>query len=63
MKKNIGYNLSDCGTNNANSKLTEEQVIEIRKKLIPYAAMARKYKVNICTIKDVIRNRSWKHLL
>lgn len=53
----------DIGT----SKLTSEQVKEIRSKFKPRVytrkMLAEEYGVKDCTIKDIILKRSWTHLL
>lgn len=55
------------GETNGNSKLTEEQVREIREKYIPnkykQQKLAEEYNVNHSTIYKVINNESWKHIL
>ena len=57
------------GANNAFSKLTEEQVIEILIEFRdnpPYygqlTEIGKKYGVTKYTISDIKRNRSWKHI-
>ncbi len=57
---------SNKGVKNPISKLTEEQVIEIRRLFKP-REMGRKklaeiYGVKPTTIKDIIQRRSWNHL-
>ena len=46
------------------AKLTEKQVIEIRRKYIPYKYPAQKlandYKVKIWAIQDIVRYKTWK---
>ena len=53
------------GSSNPTSKLTEDQVREIRSlhrpRIYTYAMLAAKFKVKPCTIKDVI-HRTWKHI-
>lgn len=51
------------GINNGKAKLTEDQVIEIRKN--PSASrvkLANQYGVSETTIREIIKNRSWTHL-
>lgn len=55
-----------CGSENANAKLTEVQVIRIRKEVASnawgiQASLARKYGVTPATIWDVVHRR-WKHV-
>lgn len=47
-----------------NAKLTEEQVTEIRKngKYGTYQEIADKYGVSKATIRDVLINKTWKHV-
>ena len=48
------------------SKLTEQQVLEIRSKHIPYkytiSKLAKEYSVSSYTILNVITRKSWKHI-
>ena len=53
------------GENINSSKLTDNEVIEIRmlsKKMSGYA-IAKKYNVDKKTVYEILHNRSWKHLL
>ena len=52
------------GENNHRAKLTEEQVIEIRKPLttLTRRQLAQKYGVSFETIIAIRRKRIWKHL-
>lgn len=54
------------GSKVGTSKLTESQVLEIRayvtKKRYGRKALAHKYGVKECTIKDIITRKSWKHI-
>ena len=49
------------------SKLTEEQVVEIREKYIPrkytLQKLAEEYNVSFGLIGHVIKNRNWKHVI
>ena len=72
-------NMQDCirkgrkkmpkGVNNPSAKLTESQVREIRifweKNSSTYGprAFAEKFKVGLTSVRDVINNRTWRHLL
>lgn len=64
IDNNLQYVLR--GEEVGNSKLTENQVIEIRKKFIPRyysrTKLAKEYNVSEATIKDIIYNRTWKHI-
>lgn len=54
------------GSLNGYSKLSEVQVIEIRKKYIPGVytreMLAKEFDVKMTTIKDVVNKKSWKHI-
>ena len=54
------------GNKNGNSKLTEQQIIEIRKKYIPkittMSQIAHEYNVSKSLIRQIIRNIVWKHI-
>lgn len=60
----------DCfwlkGSNNVTSILTETQVLEIRQKFKPRivtrAILSKQYNVSEATIKDIVNNKTWKHL-
>lgn len=50
-----------------NARLTAEQVIEIRQAYSPsdeptWTAIGRLYGVSGCTVRDVVRRRTWRHL-
>jgi hypothetical protein len=47
------------GRLNGLAKLTEEQVLEIRKRELPYRKLAQKFGVSKTTICDVVKRRSW----
>ena len=55
------------GEKNGKSILTESIVRAIRKEYKPYLVMAKdlamKYGVKTCTIKDILRGRSWKNVV
>ena len=57
----------NTGIKNGNTKLTEEQVLEIRQKYIPWEytqkMLADEYGVGITIISYIINNKSWKHIL
>ena len=54
------------GENHQNSKLTEQQVLEIRTKYIPYKyssiKLANEYNVSDRLILKIINNKLWKHI-
>lgn len=54
------------GSDHYLSKLTESQVVEIRKKYIPrkytLQQLAKEYNVSFSLIGHVIKNRNWKHV-
>lgn len=54
------------GTDNKKSKLTEIDVLEIRKSYIPYKMscpmLAKKFSVNTTTIQRIIFRQTWKHI-
>lgn len=55
----------DIGENNMHSKLTEKEVIEIRKLYkngIGYKKLAKIFEVEPCTISLVVKRKSWKHI-
>jgi len=54
------------GEENANSKLTEAQVIEMRRLfsegVYSRRELARHFGTTYATVKDIIRRRTWKHI-
>jgi hypothetical protein len=54
------------GEKHGNVKLTEKQVLEIRKLYVPerfgYRKLAKKFGVAISTIKNIINKITWKHI-
>ena len=64
IDNNLQYVLK--GEEIGNSKLTEREVLEIRKKFIPRiysrSKLAKEYNVSEATIKDIIYLRTWNHL-
>lgn len=54
------------GSDNGNSKLSEEDVLQIRKlhnpKIYPTRKLAKMYEVNQRLIWNIINRKSWKHL-
>ena len=59
-----GYTHTPKGIKHWNAKLTEKQVIEIRlkRKDLTLDKLAKKYKVSIQTISDIINRKKWKHI-
>lgn len=61
-----GLNWSHKGENHQSSKLTNEQVLEIRNKYTPfeytYPMLSKEYGVSHHTIRDIVRRESWKHI-
>jgi len=47
----------------SNSKLTDENVAEIRRSKMPIAAIAENFGVHITTIYKAIKGRTWAHVL
>lgn len=58
LKKNRGL----YGSKHQNSKLTEEDVLEIRASSEKKAHLARKYKVSFMVITSILRRNTWKHI-
>lgn len=57
--------LSQKGEENKNSKLTTEQVIEIKNRLLSgeqYIQIAPDYQVTVTTIGRIARKENWKHI-
>ena len=54
------------GETNGDSKLTEEQVLEIRKKYVPrkypLTKLAKEYKVAKSTILKIVNRKTWTHI-
>ena len=52
------------GESHATSKLTEKQVLEIRKigKSKKARVLAKDFSVSICTIRDILYKKTWKHI-
>lgn len=54
-----------CGSQRPNSKLTEDEVLGIRKKLVAGATqkeMAERHGVHVNTISRIARGLIWKHV-
>jgi hypothetical protein len=63
----IKRNRSAKGIKNSNSKLTDNQVREIKKELINYkigdiVRLAKKYKIGHGVISNIRNNRAWTHI-
>jgi hypothetical protein len=54
------------GITNGRAKLTEQQVLEIRAKYIPWTysttMLAKEYGVSSVMISDIVNKRNWKHI-
>jgi hypothetical protein len=59
---NNGGTIVQIGSSHGMAKLTENQVIKIRKSKNPRKELAIKYGVSICTIGDILNRRSWQHV-
>lgn len=51
-----------CGERHKNSKLTDEQVRQIKTSKISGEVLAKKYGCNRCTINRIRSGKSWKHV-
>jgi len=54
-----------CGTQNGRSRLTPEQVIEIRQRFVAgesYAQLAQAFDAGKTTIGHIVNGRTWKHV-
>lgn len=64
----VGLTESKQGCGNPGAKLTEEQVLQIRRRYIPghrvngKSALSREFGVCAKTVYNIIRNRNWSHL-
>ncbi len=62
------YFVKARGSKNGRAKLNKEQVVEIRKKYIPYSrtasthVLAKEYGVNKTVICDIVNNKIWKYI-
>lgn len=54
--------LSKTGEKHWKSKLTEIEVLEIRKSKLSSKLLAEKYNVLQCTISQIKRNKTWKYI-
>jgi hypothetical protein len=50
------------GTDHGRAKLTEKDVLEIRKFNETSASLARKYGVAATTITAILKRKTWKHI-
>ena len=67
VRDRVKRNRSAIGSKNASSIFTEQQVIDIRKKLInrqygDIAKIAKEYQCSHAVICDINKNRIWKHI-
>ena len=60
------YRLANLGSKNPGSKLTEKEVIEIRKKYKPFIytkpMLAKEYNISEKNIDLILRRKTWKHI-
>ena len=67
MQRKKGHGTSIQGERNPLAKLTEPEVLAIREEYSPRKTTARclalKYKVSVCTIRDIVGGHKWKCLL
>jgi len=61
-----GRRADQCGGSNGNSKLTEYQVAEIRKRYveggITQVDLAREYGVSFYAVNDIVLGKRWAHV-
>lgn len=50
------------GSSHSKAKLTEQDVVDIRLSELPQKELAKKYKINIRHLHDILRGRKWKHV-
>jgi len=63
QKHSISIGLRSAkGIKNSQAKLTEKQVLEIRKSAHCLKTLAQKYSVSISTISEVRNNKIWTHI-
>jgi|688.fasta_scaffold1052550_2 hypothetical protein len=64
---NEGRGNKSRGSNHYSSKLTEDQVIEIKNKYIPRKytlhQLAKEYNVSFSLIGHIVRDRNWRHVI
>lgn len=58
----ISHGKAPRGEGNGRAKLREDQVIVIRQSAQPASVLAERFAVNVETIYDVRRGKTWKHL-
>ena len=56
------YQGEQCG----NHKLTEKEVVEIRKKYIPREytlhKLAKEYNIDFTTVHNIVKRQTWRHI-
>ena len=66
MRDKVAHGTDNRGSNHVSSKITEEQVVEIRKiyseKKISHSKIAKLYGVSTSTIQRIINNKRWQHV-
>ena len=50
------------GEQNGRAKITEKDVVEIRASTAPRAVLVEKYGLTKCTISQIVRRQSWRHV-
>jgi hypothetical protein len=67
MRDRSERNRTARGTKNGRAKLTEETVLAIRAAYIPNKItapmLARQFGINFYVVQDIIRKRTWKHIV
>lgn len=62
----VQKNRQASGVNNGSSKLSEQQVIEIRKeyvfRTVSFQKLANKFNLAKATVKSIIKRETWKHI-
>jgi hypothetical protein len=66
IQKGRDFHIVPFGSKHGNSKLNEEQVMEIRKKFsegISVKSIAKIYKISDANVRLIINKKAWKHIL
>jgi hypothetical protein len=66
VKDSVSRGRISRGVDRYNSKNSENDIITMRKRFwidkVSYAQLARDYKLNESTVKEIVQGNSWKHL-
>ncbi len=62
VRREMRSNKARIGETNPMARLDERAVLDIRLQRMTYKEYARKYRVKIGTISDIICGRTWRHL-